>query len=327
MDRARIDLGSLAKRRSGWFAPAIAFFVTACLSAVVLAYYFAPGPPGLGGELPEPTDATRPVALTIGPARFRIPANYVQLASSRRGGTLSEVSLAAMLPPGDASNKRGSESKTVADLLVGVTQVFGPRTLGRLDYSFSRSSGYLTDPYKVLSVVDPVTGAPVPGPGALDVVLFESRPDARTKHSLFAQVKRQVGRDVLDGSYRFMTDDWGVVSHTLDLRWRHPFRRFYLQPHVRLYRQGAADFYRRVLFDGDPLPQHASADYRLGELDGTTLGLKLGVPLSRGREWNVRIESYEQSGRAPPEAEVGALAGFDLFPTVDALIVQAGYRF
>jgi hypothetical protein len=98
MDRARIDFGSLARRRSGWFAPAIAFFVTACLSAVVLAYYFAPGPPGLGEELPDPTDATRPVALTIGPTRFRIPANYVQLASARRGGALGEVSLAAMLP-------------------------------------------------------------------------------------------------------------------------------------------------------------------------------------------------------------------------------------
>lgn len=98
MDRARIDFGSLAKRRSGWFAPAVAFFVTACLSAVVLAYYFAPGPPGLGEELPEPTDATRPVALTIASSRFRIPANYVQLASARRGGALSEVSLAAILP-------------------------------------------------------------------------------------------------------------------------------------------------------------------------------------------------------------------------------------
>jgi hypothetical protein len=98
MDRARIDFGSLAKRRSGWFAPAAAFFVTACLSAVVLAYYFAPGRPGLGEELPEPTDATRPVALTIGPTRFRIPANYIQLASARRGGALSEVSFAAMLP-------------------------------------------------------------------------------------------------------------------------------------------------------------------------------------------------------------------------------------
>lgn len=98
MVRTRRDFGGLAKERSGWFAPAIAFFVTACLSAVAFAYYFAPGPPGLGEELPEPTDATRPVALTIGSTRFRIPANYVLLTSARRGGPLGEVALAAMLP-------------------------------------------------------------------------------------------------------------------------------------------------------------------------------------------------------------------------------------
>jgi len=98
MNRTRADFSGLAKERPGWFAPAIAFFVTACLSAVVFAYYFAPGPPGLGEELPDPTDATRPVALAIGSMRFRIPANYVQLASARRGGMLTEVDLAAMLP-------------------------------------------------------------------------------------------------------------------------------------------------------------------------------------------------------------------------------------
>ena len=98
MERARGEFGGLAKQRSGWFAPAIAFFVTACLSAVVFAYYFAPGPPGLGEELPEPTDATRPVSLAVGSTRFRIPANYVLLTSARRGGALREVALAAMLP-------------------------------------------------------------------------------------------------------------------------------------------------------------------------------------------------------------------------------------
>ena len=98
MVRARSEFGGLTKRRSSWFAPAIAFFGTACLSAVAFAYYFAPGPPGLGEKLPEPTDATRPVALAIGSTRFRIPANYVLLTSARRGGTLSEVALAAMLP-------------------------------------------------------------------------------------------------------------------------------------------------------------------------------------------------------------------------------------
>ena len=98
MDRSPNQVGGLAKQRSGLFALAVAFFVTACLSAAVLAYYFAPGPPGLSGELPEPTDATRPVAISVGSTRFRIPANYIVMTSARRGGVLDEVAIAAMLP-------------------------------------------------------------------------------------------------------------------------------------------------------------------------------------------------------------------------------------
>ena len=241
------------------------------------------------------------------------------------GGT--PIAFAAMLPPGDLSNKDGSDSKNVADLVIGVSQVFGERTIGQLNYSYSRSDGYLTDPYKLLSVVDPVTGEPVPGSPGLDLYRFESRPDQRTKHSLFAQVRHQFQRDIIDGSYRFMTDDWGIRSHTVELRYR--FRRpsFYVEPHARFYTQAAADFYRTVLFNGDPTPDHASADYRLGDLDGLTLGLKYGRPFGKGMEWGVRAEFYRQSGRAPPQFNVGALQEFDLFPTVDALIVQGDFGF
>jgi hypothetical protein len=237
------------------------------------------------------------------------------------------VPLAAMLPQGDLSNKESDDSKTVSDLVIGVTHVLGKRMIGQLNYSLSYSDGYLADPYKLLSVVDPVTGNPAPGPGNLNLYLYEGRPDSRLKHSLFVQVKRQVRRDIVDASYRFMTDDWGIDSHTLELRYRFRFERFYLQPHLRYYTQSEADFYRTVLFAGDPVPKEASADYRLGEFDGYTLGLKYGHPLGDGEEWGLRVEYYEQSGRAPPEASVGALQGFDLDTDLDAIIVQAGYRF
>jgi hypothetical protein len=238
------------------------------------------------------------------------------------------VPLAPMLPEGATGNKLADDSKSVADFLIGVTQVLGRRTIGQLNYSFSRSSGYLTDPYKLLTVVDPVTGDPVAGPDDLHLYRFESRPDERAKHSVFAQVKHAFGRPILDASYRYMTDDWGVDSHTVDLRWRQPIgRSWYLQPHVRLYTQSAADFYRPYLRDGDPLPDSASADYRLGELDTTALGLKVGRPFGRDRQWSARVESYEQSGRAPPGAAVGSLESFDLFPTVSATIVQVGVEF
>jgi hypothetical protein len=225
-------------------------------------------------------------------------------------------------------NGGGSESKTVADLFIGLTQVFGKRTIGQLNYALSASSGYLSDPYKILSVLDPITADPVAGPPGMYLYLYESRPDRRVKHSLFAMIKHKLGRHVVDGSYRFMTDDWGIDSHTLELHWRSPVGGgWYIQPHARYYTQSAADFYRPYLLDGDPLPDHASADYRLGDLDGLTAGLKVGRALQGGGEYSARVEYYQQSGRSPPGASFGSLDDFDLFPSIGSVIVQLGYRF
>ena len=98
MSHAGEEFGERARRRSGWVIPLAVFFVTACLSALVLAYYFAPAPPGLSQEQPAPTDANRPVELTLGSTHLRIPANYILLVSARRGGAMSELALIAMLP-------------------------------------------------------------------------------------------------------------------------------------------------------------------------------------------------------------------------------------
>jgi hypothetical protein len=177
--------------------------------------------------------------------------------------------------------------------------------------------------------VDPVTGSPVAGPAGSGLYryLFDSRPDAREKQSLYGLVKRDFNGDVLEASYRYMTDDWGVDSHTLELRYRWSFGERYLQPHMRFYQQTAADFYRTVLFDGAPLPAYATADHRLGEFDGLTVGLKYGQATARGGEWSARVEYYTQTGSPSPGAAVGALAGFDLYPDLNAVIAQFSYKF
>jgi hypothetical protein len=98
MSRAGDEFGGRAKQRSGWLVPLVVFFVTACLSALVLAYYFAPSPPGKTQEQPAPTDATRDIALSVGALRLHVPANYILLASTRRGGPVNDLSLIAILP-------------------------------------------------------------------------------------------------------------------------------------------------------------------------------------------------------------------------------------
>ncbi len=97
MSRAGEEFSGQAKQRSGWLIPLAVFFVTASLSALVLAYYFAP-PTGLTEELPVPTDATNMVAVSVGSTDFHIPANYMVLSSARRGGAQKELTMTASIP-------------------------------------------------------------------------------------------------------------------------------------------------------------------------------------------------------------------------------------
>lgn len=241
------------------------------------------------------------------------------------------IPMSPMLEVGNHANKRTvDETKDVVDFLLGLTQVINRQSLVQFNLSLSQSEGYLTDPFKLLSVVDPVTGLVVPGPqdSGLNLYLHESRPQTRDKESLYGLYKRDLNGNVFDISYRYMTDDWEIDSHTVDLHYRFNFgnRRSWLQPHLRFYSQTAAVFYRTVLFDGETVPQFASADYRLGEFDAITIGVKYGHETRRGQV-ETRLEYYQQSGTADGSAAVGVLADYNLYPDLNAVIAQFSYKF
>ena len=243
------------------------------------------------------------------------------------------VPLTPMLDVGDLSNRLGDDDKDVLDFLVGVSQVINRNLIVQVNYSFSQQSGYLNNPYKVLSLVDGVTGdtlprTPGPDGGPSGQFLFENRPDERTQHGLFTQAKLNLGGKVLDASYRYMTDDWEIDSHTLDVRFRWPVGETrYLEPHLRFYTQSEAEFYRLSLDSSQALPQFASSDYRLGNFDGLTAGLKFGWKTRNDNDMSVRVEWYTQSGTVPAGQIIGNQASRDNYPDLNALIVQFSYRF
>ena len=233
-----------------------------------------------------------------------------------------------------ANRGDSSDTKNVLDVLLGFTQVLGRHTLLRVNLSYSDSSGYLTDPYKILSVVDPVTGeligrtAPPGTSGPAGVYLYESRPDSRRKEGLYAEMRHDFGGNVLQLGYRYSTDDWEVDSHTIESRLRIPFGGSnYVEPHVRYYQQTAAYFYRYSVADENPLPAFASADARLSDMDAFTVGLKYGHVTAGGNEWSARLEYYRQTARAPDEQLIGNQVGNTLMPDFNAVILQFGYRF
>lgn len=233
------------------------------------------------------------------------------------------VPFAEMRPPGQTQAKSGSsDDKRVADLLVGVTQILNRSSLMQANYAVSRSSGYLTDPYKIVSVVDATGGAEEGEPLRY---IYESRPDTRTKQSLFLETKYTPGSDVIDLAYRYLWDDWGIRSHTIEARYRwQAGERTYIEPQGRLYHQRAADFHGFSLAEGKPLPSHVTGDYRLGTMDTATGGIKLGRTIGSLGEVTARIEYYAQMGDGSPPEAIGSQRSHDLFPTVEAVIAQLG---
>ena len=212
------------------------------------------------------------------------------------------------------------ESKSTIDLLFGVTQVINRQMIVQLNYSYSTVSGYMTDPFKIISSIN--------NNGEAQAYLYENRPDERTKHAFFGQTKYHFDSGILDASYRFMTDDWQIDSHTFDFRYFIPFTNgHFIEPHFRMYTQSAAEFYQPFIAQHEAKPNFVSADYRIGELDTYTVGLKYGMPMGDGNNLSFRLEYYHQTPKSNGIQAIGVLKEVELYEEVDAIIAQVTYSF
>lgn len=247
------------------------------------------------------------------------------------------LELAPMVAQGFTLNRSGSsDSKTLSDFIIGVTQVVSRKTIVQLNYTLGLTDGYQNDPYKIVSVIDPVTGLPATASGSsyFDTAttgnlpyVYESRPDSRQRNSLYFKTVHHLTEDVINASYRYFWDDWGITSHTLDFRYRYQLKNSYLQPHIRYYTQEAADFYTHNLKLGSDIDassgvvasRYASNDYRLAKLTTSTLGLKYGLPLGKDSEFSIRGEFIKQA-----VSNDGVPAGEET-PDLDAVVLQLNY--
>lgn len=232
------------------------------------------------------------------------------------------VPFATMNPAGAPISRLAAEDdKSVNDLVLGWTQLLSPRTILQTNYSYSRASGYLNDPYKILSVVDRNTGATT-------AYVYENRPDLRVKHALYWLIRHRLKRDVVSLDYRYFFDDWGVKSHTLGLSYRiQPSEKMWFEPLLRFYSQSEADFYRVQLLSGDPLPAEASADYRLAGYQAYTFGLKQGWRFANASEFILSLQYYMTRGEDHPSEAIGVQRGLDFYPETKATMVQLQYKF
>lgn len=218
------------------------------------------------------------------------------------------------------TRRDSTENKTLTDWVIGFSQVLGRNMVSEFAISGSESSGYLSDPFKVVTVVDSATGDPLRH-------IHENRPDSRSKIALFGRVKTFLfGRDVLDVSLRHQTDDWGLSSNTLDMKYRFGKEHSWWEPRLRYYQQSAVDFYAPFLRSDQITPEDYTADSRQGNFDAITAGLEYGRTTPSGKQWQLALEFYQQTHDEPAN-KFGSLANLDVVPDLDAVMIRANFDF
>jgi hypothetical protein len=219
------------------------------------------------------------------------------------------LSLDDIEPTPTATNADPSdESKRTISLFTSWSQVIDRSSAFQATFSYQNGSGFLSDPYKLVSVA-----------GAN---LADSRPDARNQFAIMGRYRRHFARvlGTLHADYRFYFDDWDVNAHTVELAWYQSlFDRVTIVPSVRYYTQSQADFYGPYFLTspGD----HASSDYRLSPFGALSGKLRIEThvsdwPFHMAWKLGASYERYQSSGSLAiqtVDVENPGLVSFDVF--------------
>ena len=122
--------------------------------------------------------------------------------------------------------------------------------------------------------------------------IYEGRPDKRSRQVFRSELVYGISDlHTMHLSYRYYSDDWDIDAHTIDYRHRFKFGNGqFIEPHIRYYKQSAAEFFTPALQREAALPLYASADGRLDDSTGVTLGVNFGKPVGLNGGVRARLE-------------------------------------
>lgn len=158
-----------------------------------------------------------------------------------------------------------SEDKKTLSLVGGFSQILNRAVLIDSGLTYKFSDGYLSDPYKAVWYQDG------------GIILSDERPDSRHQIAWLSRFRGHVREleGTLQADYRLHWDDWGLISHTIELAWHQQFgQRLSITPSFRYYSQGEADFYRPYYDLGQAPTSERSSDYRLSAYGAILFGIK-----------------------------------------------------
>lgn len=230
---------------------------------------------------------------------------------------------------------------------LGLTQVLSKNSLAELGLGFTHSSGFLSNPYKVVYVLqaqatsDQDLTQPLLYTGT---GYMEARPHERNQitGNLGYQYYLEPLNAGLHFHYTFSHDNWGINSHTFDGDWVQPLgdTGWTVTPHVRYYSQSAANFYapylttltvldpntwEKVQSLSKDLPHYYSSDQRLSGFGTLSGGITITKQFAKGVSLQTGFEYYTHQGSLKLGAGgEQAFANFDYWSANAALKLNLG---
>lgn len=175
--------------------------------------------------------------------------------------------------------------KDADEILLGLNQLLGPKTVLTANFTFGNSHGYLGDQYKGV-LFNFFGGSPLYQDPTQPLALSaENLPHHRNRYITYVALTQAVTplHASAEGSYRLFVDSFGITAHTVELAWYQKLgKRLVIAPMVRYYEQSAAGFYATQFNDIATPPEFYTSDYRLSNLQTITGGVNVTW---RARDW------------------------------------------
>jgi len=177
------------------------------------------------------------------------------------------------------------ESLSVLSTELGFTQIIDSTSLVKTSLFYINETGYLSNPYmRVVRDYD-----------TIPKITEETKPANRTAYGATLEYTRAINQKLTSlSSYRYYSDDWDIVSHTLEEEIHYEWTpRVTTGLMLRYYTQTAAEFYsgRKDYFTDQ---KYASSDRRMSDFDAINVTLSGDYRLNKKISLNASVSYYEQ---------------------------------
>lgn len=199
---------------------------------------------------------------------------------------------------------------------LSLTQVLSRLSVIQFIYDFRVESGYIASPYRRVKLED----------GATITTKEEVHPRTRNRNALAVKYNYFVQPLLMSWAttYRFYTDSWEVMSHTIEERFSREFGKYFSAALIlRYYQQKKASFFQDYYSSADPGPFH-TGNKTLGTYNSILVGLRPQINMTEKISLYLKFEIYREKFNDVVDAGVYSTKADDKPLTIDAKVFGLG---